>query len=84
LNREDPDDQAIEEISNRITRVRRRIAYVNDILWSKCITKKRKFNIYETMLKTEMLYDCKTLTEKSKRGLEVTKMDAIRHSMRIS
>jgi len=49
LNREATDDH---EISNKITKARRTIAYLNDILWS--ITKKREFNIYETMVKSVM------------------------------
>jgi len=45
LNRKGTDEQ---EINNRITKARRIIAYLNGILWNKSITKKRKFNVYET------------------------------------
>jgi len=53
--------------------------------WNKSITERRKFNIYETIVKSVMLYVCKTwrIIERSKRALEVTEMDAIRWSMRI-
>jgi len=77
LNREGTDDH---EISNRITKARRIIAYLNDILWS--IMKKKEFSIYETMVKSVMAAKWR-LIERSRRTL-ATKMNAIRRSMRIS
>jgi len=73
-----------EEINDRITKAKRIIACLNGILWNKSITK--KFNIYEIMINSVMLYGCKTwrLTERNKRALEATEMDAIWSSMRIS
>jgi len=56
LNREEIDDQTINK---RVTKARRIIACLNGILWSKHNTKNRKFNIYETMIKSIMLYRCK-------------------------
>jgi len=74
LNQEGTDDQ---EISNkiRITKAKRIIACLNGILWNKNMTKKRKFNIHETMLKSVTLY---------REHSEATEMSAIRRSMRIS
>jgi len=44
-----------EKISNRITKARKMIAYLNDILWRKSITK-NEIHIYETTVKNAMLY----------------------------
>jgi len=57
LNREKIDDQ---EINNIITKAKRIIAYLDGILWSKSITKKREFNIYEAMIRKVLLYSCET------------------------
>jgi hypothetical protein len=83
LNQGGIDDQ---EIRNRITKARKIITCPNDILWNKCITKKRRISIYETMVKSIMLYDYKIwkLTERNSRALEATKMNTIRQFMRIS
>jgi hypothetical protein len=77
LNQEGTDDS---EINNGITKARRIVACLNDILWSKNIIKKKKFNKYETMVKSVILYYCERctcLTEKSKRALETTEINAI-------
>jgi len=75
-----------EEINDRIPKAKRIIGCLNGILWNKSITKKRKFNVYEIMINSIMLYGCETwrLTERNKRALEATEMDAIWSSMRIS
>jgi len=44
LNRKETEEQ---ETSNGITKMTSIIAYLNDILRNKSITKKRKFNIYD-------------------------------------
>ena len=74
------------EINNRVIQARRVIRCINGILWSTEITKNRKYNIYETLVKSILLYGCETwrLTERNKRKLETTEMDAIRRAMRIS
>lgn len=61
------------------------IGCVNGIVWSKSMTKRRKFNIYETIIKSSFLYEAETwgITEKYKR-IEAVEMDAIRRSMGIS
>jgi len=48
--------------------------------------KKSKFNIYETMIKSVLLYGHKIwrIIEKSKRALKATEMDIIRQPIKIS
>jgi len=55
-------------------------------LWSKDIRKERKLNIYNTLIKSSLLYGSETcrLTENNKRCVEATEMDALRRSSRIS
>jgi len=53
---------------------------------SKDIRKERKLNIYNTLIKSSLLYGSKTwrLTENNKRWVEATEMDVLRRSSRIS
>jgi hypothetical protein len=55
-------------------------------LWSKDIRKERKLNIYNTLIKSSLLYGYETwrLTENNTRTGEATEMDALRRSSRIS
>ena len=66
--------------------VRKCIACLNGILWSKDIRKERKLNIYNALIKNSLFYDSETwrLTENNKRRVEATEMDALRRSSRIS
>lgn len=82
-NTEGTDEQ---EINIRVTQARKAIKCLNGILWNKNISKKRKFNIYEAIIKSILTYGAETwrLTEKNKRKIEAVEMDAIRRSMRIS
>jgi hypothetical protein len=57
LNREGTDEQ---EINNRITKVRRIIAYRNGILWNKSIMKKKEVQRLRNKVKSVMLYECET------------------------
>lgn len=74
------------EIEKRIINAKKIIGCLNGILWSKSITKRRKFNIYETMIKSNLLYGAETwrITERYKKRIEAVEMDAIRRSMGIS
>jgi len=47
--------------------------------------KKKKFNIYETMIKSVLLYRCEMwrVTERSRKTLNAVEIDAIQRSMRI-
>jgi len=66
--------------------VRKCIACLNGILWSKDKRKERKLNIYNALIKSSLLYGSETwrLTENNKRRVEATEMDALRRSSRIS
>lgn len=75
-----------KEIRQRIGQGRRGIKRLNGIWWSKEITKKRKYNIYNTVIKSIVLYGAEAWrwTEADKRRLEALEMDALRRSCRIS
>lgn len=74
------------EIKKRITHARRLIGCLNGVLWSSNIGKKRKHNIYETIIKSSLLYGAETWTisESNRRKLEATEMDAFRRTLGIS
>lgn len=76
----------VKEIGKRIVKAKKVIGALNGILWSKEITKKRKFNIYEAMVKSTLLYGSETwrISDRHKKRVEAVEMDAIRRSMRIS
>jgi hypothetical protein len=71
---------------NTYRQARKCIACLNGILWSKDIRKERKLNVYNTLIKSSLLYGSETwrLTENNKRLVETTEMDALRRSSRIS
>jgi len=75
-----------KEIRSRVIQVRKCIAYLNRILWSKDIRKERKLSIYNVLIKSSLLYGSETwrLTENNKRWVEATEMDVLRRSSRIS
>ncbi|XP_044745272.1 uncharacterized protein LOC123307119 [Coccinella septempunctata] len=75
-----------KEIERRITTAKKARSCLNGILWNKNISKRRKFNIYETLVKSSLLYGSENwrLTDKYKRRLEAVEMDAIRRSLMIS
>ncbi|XP_012228171.2 uncharacterized protein [Linepithema humile] len=74
------------EIQARTTQARRIIGCINEILWSSEISKQRKYNVYNTSVKSSLLYGAETwrITEQNKRKLEAVEMDAIKRSLRIS
>jgi len=74
-----------KEIRSRVIKARKCIACLNRILWNKDIRKERKLNIYNALIKSSLLYGSETwrLTEKNKRRVEATEMDALRRSSRI-
>jgi hypothetical protein len=59
---------------------------LNGILWSKDTRKESKFNIYNALIKSRLLYGSETwrLMENNKRRVEATEMDALIRSSRIS
>ena len=64
-----------KEIKKRITQAKRTIGCLNGVFWSTEIGKKRKFNIYETLVKSSLLYGAETwrITEANQRKLEAEK-----------
>jgi len=80
-------DTLEKEITKRITQARRIIGCLNGIFWSLEIGKKREYNIYETRIKSNLLYGAKmwTIAEKNKRKqLKATEIDVFRKALRIS
>lgn len=75
-----------KDIRHRITQTRKVIGCLNGILWNNNITRRRKLNIYNTIIKSSLLYGSETwrLTERTKKMIEATEMDALRRSARIS
>ncbi|XP_044744708.1 uncharacterized protein LOC123306668 [Coccinella septempunctata] len=73
-----------KEIKKRITR--KTIGCLNGIFWSQQIGKQRKYNIYETIIKSGLLYGAETwrITERNRRKLEAVEMDVFRRSLGIS
>jgi len=75
-----------KEIRSRVMQAGKCIACLNGTLWSEDVRKERKFNIYNALIKSSLLYGSGTwrLTENNKRRVEATKMDALRRCFRIS
>ncbi|CAG9841217.1 unnamed protein product [Diabrotica balteata] len=59
-----------EEIKRRITQSRKTIGCLNSVLWSHEIGKRRKHNIYESLIKSSLLYGAETwrITENNRRN----------------
>jgi hypothetical protein len=74
------------EIRSIVIEGRKCIACLKGILRSKDIRRERKLNIYNALNKSSLLYGSKTwrFIENNKRRIEVTEMDALRRSSRIS
>lgn len=60
-----------QEINIRISKARKAISIINGILWNKNITKKIKDSIYETLVKSSLLFGSETwrVTEDYKKKL---------------
>ncbi|KAH1008987.1 hypothetical protein HUJ04_001416 [Dendroctonus ponderosae] len=76
----------VKEIEKRLVKAKKQIGYLNGILWSKEITTKRKFNIYERMVKSSILYEAETwrVTDRQKKKVDAVEMHAIIRYMPIS
>lgn len=75
-----------KEIRERIGQGRRAIKRLNGIWWNKEISKRRKYNIYNTIVKSIVLYGAEVWrwNEADKRRVAALEMDALRRSCRIS
>lgn len=71
-----------KEIRERITQGRRALKRLNSIWWNKNITKNRKLNIYDVMVKSLVLYGGENWrwTERDKDRLNALEMDVLRRS----
>jgi hypothetical protein len=69
-----------------VTHAREIIGALNGIWWSEDIIKNRKKMIYNSMVKNVLIYGAETwsLCEDDRRRINVTEMDALRRSARIS
>lgn len=74
------------EIKKRITQAKRMIGCLNGVFWSTEIKKKLKINIYETLVKSSLLYGAESwrITEANRRKLEAVEMDAFRRTLGVS
>lgn len=74
------------EIRHRINQAKKIIGCLNSIFWNTFIGKKRKYSIYNTMIKSNLLYGAETwrITEENKRRLETVEMDVLRRSLGVS
>ncbi|XP_030759306.1 uncharacterized protein LOC115884770 [Sitophilus oryzae] len=75
-----------KDIKKRISQARRTIGCLNGVFWSNEAGKKRKINIYQTLVKSSLLYGAETwrITEANRKKLEAVEMDAYRRTLGIS
>ena len=80
------DGRCTKNIRHRLAQARKIIGALNWIWWSKDITKNRKNMIYNSMVKSVLIYGAETrsLYEGDKRRINETEMDELRRSARIS
>ncbi|XP_072400556.1 uncharacterized protein [Diabrotica undecimpunctata] len=87
FNKEDTDDA---EIKSRINKermiIRDIIKSLNGVLWSTEIGKQRKMRIYNTMIKSTLVYGSEIwrIKEHQKSKIEATELDALRRASRTS
>jgi hypothetical protein len=75
-----------KKICHRVTQARKIIDALNGVWWSKNITRNRKKIIYNSMVKSVLIYGVETwsLYEDDRKRINATEMDALRRSARIS
>jgi hypothetical protein len=80
------DERDTKNIGHRVTQERKIIGALNGLWWSKDITKNRKKMIYNSMVKSVLIYGAETwsLCEDERRRSNGTEMYALRLSARIS
>jgi hypothetical protein len=80
------DGRYTKNICHRVTQARKIIGALNGIWWSKDITKNRKKVIYNSVVKSVLIYGAETwsLYEDDRRRINATEMDALRRSATIS
>jgi len=80
------DGRDTKSIRHMVTQARKIICALNGVWWSKNITRNRKKIIYNSMVKSVLIYGAETwsLYEDDRRRINRTEMDALRRSARIS
>ena len=80
------DGRDTKNICHRVTQARKIIGTLNGIWWSKDITKNWEKMIYNSMVKSVLIYGAETwsLYEDDWRRINAPEMDALRRSARIS
>ena len=79
------DETDTKNIRHRVIQARKIIGELNGIWWSKDMTKNRKKIIYNSMVKSVLIYGAETwsLYEDDRRRINATEMDALGRSARI-
>jgi hypothetical protein len=74
------DGRDTKNIRHRVTQARQRIGALNGIWWSKNKTRNRKKMIYNSMVKSVLIYGAEiwSLYEDDRRRINATEMDALR------
>ena len=74
------DGRDTKNISHRVTQARKIIGALNEVWWSKNIIRNRKKMIYNSMVKSVLIYGAETwsLYEDDRRRINATEMDALR------
>jgi len=80
------DGRDTKNIRHRVTQARKIIGALNGVWWSKDITENRKKVIYNSIVKSVLIYGAETwsLYEDDRGRINATEMDALRRSARIS
>ena len=80
------DGRDTKNICHRVTKARKIIGALNGVWWSKDIKRNRKKMIYNSMIKSVLIYGAETwsLYEDDRRRINATEMDVLRRSARIS
>jgi len=80
------DGRDAKNIRHRVTQARKIIGALNGVRWSKNITRNRKKMVYNSMVKSVLIYGAETwsLYEDDRRRINATEMDGLRRAARIS
>jgi hypothetical protein len=80
------DGRDTKNISHRVTQARKIIGELNGVWWSKILTRNRKYMIYNSMVKSVLIYGAEIWSscEDDRRRINTTEMDALIRSARIS
>jgi len=82
----DEGGSSASEISQRMVKGTQAISKLNSILWSENIKRNTKIRVFESIVKSIMLYGAETweLTQRNRQRLKAVEMDYMRRSCRVS